>query len=256
MGDGGSFAPKVRMRGPTWGWHTAKVRLLLLLLVACAGTATTTGPKARATTGSIAGVARDHDSGETIAKASISVHADGDPRPRVVLSDAQGHYALAGLPPGDYSVSASFAGQVIDVGHVGVKVGDPTIVDLTFTLGRPEPITLVYGDAKLGAIDRYRPPHLAAGAAVIEGTITDTATRDRIAGATVSIVGPGSGPNTPTQLAVSDDEGRYHFDVTPGTYTVSAYYSVNQRQIEARRSEIAVADAEAVVVPLWIEAQR
>jgi hypothetical protein len=57
---------------------------------------------------------------------------------------------------------------------------------------------------------------------------------------------------------VSDGFGRYRFEaMMPGTYSISAYYSVSGRaQIEVRRSGIEVGGAEAVVVPLWIEMQR
>ncbi len=58
--------------------------------------------------------------------------------------------------------------------------------------------------------------------------------------------------------AVTDDEGRYRFDdVEPGTYVVSAYYSIGGRaQFEIRRSDIAVAGGEAVIVPIWIEVAK
>jgi Carboxypeptidase regulatory-like domain len=236
--------------------HAWRVRFLLLVtLAACGATAATTS-RPRPTTGMIAGLARDHDSGEPIQTASISTHVGGNLQPRVVTTDAKGHYLIDALPPGDYRITGSFAGQLVDVGHVIVKVGDPTYVDLTFTLGRPDPISVDYSDAKLGAIDHYKPANLAPTAAIIEGTINDSATHERIVGASIAVLGPGAGPSAATQLGVSDEEGRFHFDVAPGTYTVSAYYSVNQRQIEARRSEIQVAGAEAVIVPLWIEAQR
>ena len=236
--------------------HARRVRCLVLLTLASCGTTAATATRPRPTTGAIAGLARDHDTGEPIQTASISTHIGGDLQAHVVTSDAKGHYSLDALPPGDYRVAGSFAGQIIDVGHVIVKAGEPTIVDLTFTLGRPDPISVDYSDAKLGAIDHYKPANLAPTSAIIEGTINDSATHERIVGASIAVLGPGAGSGAVTQLGVSDDEGRFHFDVTPGTYTVSAYYSVNQRQIEARRSEIQVEGAEAVIVPLWIEAQR
>jgi hypothetical protein len=66
----------------------------------------------------------------------------------------------------------------------------------------------------------------------------------------------GDDPNK-TQQTVSDDYGRFRFETLPGTYSVSAYYSVGGRgQIEVRRSNIAVEGAEAVHVPLFIEMNR
>ena len=45
--------------------------------------------------------------------------------------------------------------------------------------------------------------------------------------------------------------------MNPGTYVISAYYSVGGHgEIEVRRSDVAVAGGEAVVVPLWIESAR
>jgi hypothetical protein len=133
-----------------------------------------------------------------------------------------------------------------------VRAGDQAIVDLTFTLGAPDPVHVDFGDPKQGAIDRYRPKHLAPNGAIIAGTVTDAATHERVAGAIVTVV---RSQNTVAEQTSSDDQGRYYFDhVLPGTYTVSAYYSIAGRgQIEVRRSDISVGDGEAVVVPLWIE---
>ena len=91
------------------------------------------------------------------------------------------------------------------------------------------------------------------GVSIIEGTVNDTSTRGRVPGAVVTAV-----HGEQTEQTISDDHGRFRFDgVAPGTYSVSAYYSVGGRgQIEDRRSEIAVAGSEAVLVPLWIELGR
>ena len=126
------------------------------------------------------------------------------------------------------------------------------MVDLTFTLGRPEPIRFDFGSVRESKIDHYRPHGAAPGVAIIEGTVNDTQTRQRVAGAVVTAeIGDDA------QQTVSDDFGRYRFEVAPGTYVVSAYYSVGGRgQIEVRRSHIEAAGAEAVVVPLWIEMTR
>jgi hypothetical protein len=129
------------------------------------------------------------------------------------------------------------------------------MVDIVFTLGRPDPIKVDFGNAKASQIERYRPSNVTASVSIIEGTVSDTATKQRVAGAVVTAV-IGDDPNR-TQQTVSDDQGRFRFETYPGTYSVSTYYSVSGRgQIEVRRSNIAVAGAEAVHVPLWIEMSR
>jgi hypothetical protein len=219
------------------------VRALLVLVIACGGAQTV---RVRApTTGTITGIARDHDSGDTIEQAII--HVGG----REVTSNASGVYTLEKLAPGSYVVEATFAGQPVTVEHVTVRAGEPSVVDLTFTLGRPDPIHDDY--TLLTKIDRYTPKHVAKGLALVEGTVSDTGSHERIAGAVVTAVGPATAPTT--LQTISDDQGRYKFEnVQPGVYVVSTYYSVGGRaQIEVRRSDIDVPVSQAVVVPLWLE---
>jgi hypothetical protein len=208
----------------------------------------------RPTTGTIAGLARDHDSGDPIEKAEIRIRAGATAKELATTSNDLGLYDVDHLPPGRYHLTATFAGQPIEVVNIDVRAGEITMVDLTFTLGRPEAIRVDFGDPKTGAIDRYR-PRGAGSAAIIEGTVSDTVTRLRVPGAVVTAVGADV---TKTQQTVSDDHGRYRFDaMPPGVYSVSAYYSLGGRgQIEVRRSGITVDAAEAVVVPLWIETAR
>jgi uncharacterized surface anchored protein len=229
------------------------VRLFWLLLAACAACGAAQTPH-RPTVGSIAGLVRDHDSGTVIAQAGIHVRAAGDMTRHDARSNADGHYAIGQLRPGRYSLDAEFAGQPIDVEDIAVRAGNATIVDLTFTLGRPDAVHVDFGNAREGAIDRYKPPALAASAGRIEGTVNQVGTRDRIGGAVVMA----SGQTGSALETVSDDQGRYRFDdLAPGVYTVSAYYSIGGRgQIEIRRSEIQVAGGTAVVVPLWVEVAR
>jgi hypothetical protein len=241
------------------GWrtvrpHAAGVRIavVVLLLSACGAASM----HAKATHGAIAGLARDHDSGDPVAKAEIRIRAQSDSKPTLTTSNDHGLYDIDHLRPGTYQLTALFAGQPVDVVNIVVRAGETTYVDVVFTLGRPEPLRIDYSDRKLGAIDRYRPPNLAATLAIIEGTVNDTSTRERVPGAVVTAMM--NDMNDTTQQTVTDDHGRFRFDgIAPGTYSVSAYYSVSGRgQIEVRRSEIDVAGAEAVVVPLWIEMVR
>ncbi len=233
--------------------HAAAVKLIVtvvLLLAACGG-ATPAASRAR-TLGAIAGLARDLDSGDPVAKADVRVRGQGDMQAKVTTTSDRGLYDVDQLPPGTYQLTARFAGQPVDVMNIEVRAGETSYVDLVFTLGRPEPLRVDYGD-KAGEIGRYRPPALGAGVSIIEGTVNDTSTRGRVPGAVVTAV-----KGDQTEQTISDDHGRFRFDaVAPGTYAVSAYYSISGRgQIEVRRSEIEVAGAEAVIVPLWIELTR
>jgi len=225
---------------------------MLAVLVACAGTQPPATPST--TLGSIAGVARDHDSGDPIAKAQLHLRPRGELAATARITDRRGSYGFERLAPGRYSLTAEFAGQPIDIENIEVRAGETTFVDLTFTLGRPDPIRVDFNDASQGAIDHYKPRALAGSTAIIEGTVNDSATHERIAGAVVTV----TRDRGATQQTVSDDAGRYRFEgVAPGRYSVSAYYSISGRaQIEVRRSDIAVVAAEAVVVPLWLEVAK
>ncbi len=224
------------------------MKLAVLVLAACGAAQHAAPPKE----GAIAGVARDHDSGDPVAHAELRLRATGDMRARTAASDGKGAFTFDHVPPGRYDLSASFAGQPIAVDNIDVTAGKTAVIDVTFTLGRPDPVTVDFGNPKEGEIDRYRPAHHAQTTGVIEGTVTDVGTRDRVAGAVVTA---SRGPDTDALQAVTDDQGRYRFEgIDPGTYVVSAYYSIGGRgQIEVRRSDIAVAGGEGVIVPLWIE---
>jgi hypothetical protein len=232
-----------------------RIAVLVLLLAACGGSTAQT-QKTRSTTGGIAGLARDHDSGDPVAKAEIRVRASGQFKPLQTVSSDRGLFDIQQLVPGRYTLSALFAGQPVEVTNIEVRAGEITMVDVTFTLGRPEPVQYDHS-AKVGEIDRYRPKSLSTSAAgLIEGTVNDVQTRKRVPGAVVFAVHDNNLQTA--QQTVSDDAGRYRFDsMTPGTYEISTYYSVTNRgRIEVRRSGIELARSEAVVVPLWIEMQR
>ncbi len=227
------------------------LRLAILCLVVACGA--TVRPPA-ATTGAIAGLARDQDSGDPVAKAQVKVRPTGGTATLDAVSNDDGLYDVDNLKPGTYELTAMFAGQPVTVVNIAVARGETTYVDVVFTLGRPEPLRVDYNDAKKGQINRYRPPNLSETVSLIEGTVNDLSTRERIPGAVVTAVTTGG----ETQQTVSDDHGRFRFDpLPPGTYSVSAYYSIGGRgQVEVRRSQIQVVGAEAVVVPLWIETVR
>lgn len=208
---------------------------------------------ARGETGAIAGLARDHDSGDPVARAEIRVLARGQRAPIVTSSNDHGLYDVDGLRPGRYQLIAVFADQPVEIVNIDVRAGETTFCDVVFTLGRPEPLRVDFGDARASAIERYRPRALSPQLAIIEGTVQDVSTRERVAGAVVSAVS-----DRGTEQTVTDDQGRYRFDgIAPGTYAISAYYSISGRgQVEVRRGQIEVAGAEAAIVPLWIETGR
>ena len=229
------------------------MKLAVLVLVAACGGAQQHPVAPRE--GAVVGLARDHDSGEPVAHAKLRLRLQGDLRGRATTSGAQGTFTFEHLPPGRYSLSASFAGQPVSVANIDVAPGKTAVVDVTFTLGQPDPVTVDFGNPKEGAIDRYHPTHHAADLGLIEGIVTDAGSRERVAGAVVTAT---RGPDTEALTAVTDDQGRYRFDaVEPGTYIVSAYYSISGRgEFEIRRSDITVAGGEGVIVPLWIEAAK
>jgi len=225
------------------------VRMYLLLAVAACGGA----QRPRVTHGTIAGLARDHDSGDPIAHADVHIRLAGEMGAQSLTTAKDGTYHLDHLKPGTYSLNAEFAGQPIDVENIVVKAGETAGVDLTFTLGRPDPMHYDFGNAHDGAIDHFHPKGVSPSQAVIEGTINDAGTRERVIGAVVyAIDQKGTALST-----VSDEVGRYRFDTAPGTYSVSAYYSIGGRgQIEVRRMGIHVDGAEGVIVPLWVETNK
>jgi hypothetical protein len=226
---------------------------VVVVLVACACSATQR-THTRPSTGAIAGLARDHDSGDPVSLAEIRLTPHG--RTALVTSTRDnGLYDFDELAPGTYDLRAVFAGQPVEIANIGVRAGIVTMVDITFTLGRPDPIHVDYGNEKDSQIDRYKPKNLTEQAGMIEGTVNDTETRERVAGAVITAI---PRDQADTQMTVSDDRGRFRFEhVRPGVYSVSAYYSMSGRgQIEVLRNGITVGGAEAVIVPLWIEMTR
>jgi hypothetical protein len=222
--------------------------VLLAFVPACGGT-----QRVRPAEGTIAGLARDRESGDPVASAEVHVRREGEMAARADKTAANGAYAVEHLAPGRYTLTAEFAGQPIDVERIDVRAGAIAVVDLAFTLGQPDPIHADFGDPKDGAIARYRSPRQSPDHAVIEGTMVDAATRGPVAGASVTATS-----STGTLLTVTDAHGRYRFDaISPGTYTISAYYTLGGRgDLEIRRSAIDVRGGDGVIVPLWVELER
>lgn len=182
--------------------------------------------------------------GEGLAETDIRVDD------KTTVADGNGIYELD-VPPGRHSLIAQFADQTVTVRNIDVVVGQATFVDVPFTLGQMEPVEIDFS-AVTGTEIRY----FTATVPRIEGTVSDIATRERVAGAVVTAASASDVTNT--LQAVTDDAGRFRFDnVTAGTYAISAYYSIGGRgQIEVRRSDIAVGAGQGVLVPLFIELKR
>ncbi|HEV7556720.1 MAG TPA: carboxypeptidase-like regulatory domain-containing protein, partial [Kofleriaceae bacterium] len=183
------------------------MRALVVVVVTACTTPHAVPTQAR--TGSITGLARDHDSGAVVAKADVRLHAPGEmtASKRMVSSDA-GTFAFDRLAPGTYGLVAEFAGQPVTVDNIVVRMGEATVVDITFTLGHPDPVHVDYGDPSQGAIDHYKPADLPASVSNIEGTVKDSSTHERVAGAVVTAIRP---PDTVAQQTVTDDQGRFRF---------------------------------------------
>ena len=206
----------------------------------------------RPTTGQITGFTFDRDSGYAVAGATITALRDGSTAAAATTtSKAGGLFDLVPLVPGRYTLRATYLGQPSQVSGIEVTAGEATFTKLAFTPAHPD-APIATDSASLSEILHVKTP----GTTALEGLALDTISRAGIAGAVVTAVGP-VGPASTTQQVVSDDLGHYRLDTAPGTYTLSAYYSVGSHgQIEVRRADIVVAADETVFVPLLLESRR
>ncbi|HEY5948784.1 MAG TPA: carboxypeptidase-like regulatory domain-containing protein, partial [Kofleriaceae bacterium] len=188
------------------------MRFLLVLLAACGAAQSSGAHGRRSTTGSIGGLARDLASGESVANATVKLSTGA-----TTTTGPAGLYSIDDIKPGTYSLVATYAGQPVTVTNILIDAGQVTFVDINFTLGNAEPITLDYG-AQRGEVIHYVSKR---GQTTLEGAVSDMTTRERVSGAVVTAVG---GSRNDTLQTVTDEQGRYRFDaVDPGTYVVSAY---------------------------------
>jgi len=145
-----------------------------------AGSTTTQNFALSPNPGTISGTVTDAGSAAPIAGATVSYSGGG------TTTDGSGHYTLAGVAEGSYTLTASASGYQSQ-SHP-VTVGPGATATQNFALTQP------YG--------------------AIAGTVTDAGTGSAIAGATVSYSGGSATTNASGQYTLAN--------VPPGTYTISA----------------------------------
>lgn len=202
--------------------------------------------------GMIAGLIRDAASGEAIQNAIIVVRRPGEIAPTREESDVNGAYMIAELPAGSYAVTAYVAKTIIGERNAEVRPGET--LGLDFTVGHVEGDVPDLNAPGAPALWRFRPRDAEPTLGRIEGTVADIHFA-RLVSAVVTVVSAGQ---MRTEQTITDEHGRFTVDeLPPGTYEVSAYYSVAGRgAIEVRRSRVLVAGGEVVVVPLWLDTEN
>lgn len=138
-------------------------------------------------TGSVRGVVRDA-TGAVLSQATVRVQSPSLQGSRVTTSDGAGAYRLAGLAPGDYTVTFEFAGLQSAVYRLGIGVGSTEHLDatlqaagvaeaLTVTAAAPSLLSAAGGGARyraaaIDALPTGRTPSLVAELA--PGTTSNT----------------------------------------------------------------------------------
>ncbi len=221
--------------------------LLVLATVACVHRPP---PAARPTDGAIGGVVRDRVTGEPV-RANVTVHfAEGFD----VVSDRaerDGDYEIVGLRPGKWDMIVTLpGGTLLHYTGIPVTAGHTTGFDIPVDVATADEAPTPFEEIGGMTVQVYFPEGLPAGHGRIEGTVTDSVTLERVAGAVVY-----TATDSEVLNVVSDDQGRFRFDrLPPGEYDLSAFYQIARRgQIEVRRTKIGVAAGTAVVVPMFIE---
>jgi hypothetical protein len=205
-------------------------------------------------TGGITGLTWDRDTGYAIAGAQIRA-VGPSALPVLAISAPGGMFDVTGLAAGHYTLHGEWNGQTVEVHDVEVVTGEVTFAKLPFTPAHPE-LTISDDATSLSRITRSHRDELGA-AGRIEGFVIDGTSHATIAGAVVTVRVPAD-PSRAVQQTSSDERGAFHIDgVAPGSYEISAYYSVAQHgQIEVRRGSVEVGAGDVVDVPLIIEAAR
>ena len=216
------------------------------------GSPTAAGDPSATKLGAVTILCTDRDSAEIVAHADLVLRG---PTPGTMTSSKFGFATFDRLQPGTYDLVATFADQPVEIDAVTVRANQTNYLDVTFTLGQPDPIKQRWGDGRLAPVEKFHPRGMATTVSRIEGTVSDVTTHARVVGASITAQ-RGTAPDV--LQAVTDDQGRFRFDdVLPGSYTLSAYYTISGRgQIEVRRSGIQLDGGEGARVPLAIEIAR
>lgn len=112
----------------------------ILLLGAAALLVSLTAWAQSSTTGVIEGRVRDQ-AGNAVADATVT--GMGNRAPSATVTDSQGRYTLANLPPGDYKVRAEAPGKsAVVLDGVIVSISTRTRVDITLVAGQTETVTV------------------------------------------------------------------------------------------------------------------
>jgi len=194
----------------------------------------------------IAGLIRDSASGGAIGSATIVVRRDGELEPLRDQSDGNGAFMIPDLAPGPYEVTVYV--QSVAVGQRRAIVAPGEVIGLDFAVGS---VALDLNAPGAPALWHYRPVGAEPTVGTIEGTVADLHNA-RLPSAVVSVTPTGT---VAAQQTITDEQGRYAVhELEPGSYEVSAYYSVvTSGTVEVRRSRVIVAGGEVVVVPLWLD---
>jgi hypothetical protein len=128
-----------RVRG---SWLVTGAALLALLLVPCFA-------EAQLDTGSIAGAVTDETAG-ALPGVSITARNTATGQMRTATTNVEGRYQVAGIPPGQYSVTAELSGfgNLVRQG-ITVNVGSTVDVNLQMKISSVAENVTVTGDAPL-----------------------------------------------------------------------------------------------------------
>ncbi len=228
--------------------RTAVLRIAVLCIAAaaCGGAqhaSRVPGP------GAVAGLVRAATTGLGVTGAYVVLRRPGSLEPVQGVSDRGGAYYIAGLPPGSYTVTAYV--EQTPIGEQTVQIVHDRITALDFAVGAGPGTPIDLNAPSMAPLWRYRPPGADQGTGMIEGTVADNR-HERLVGAVISVIRDGE---VGAEQTFTDEQGRFQVaGLSPGSYSVSAYYAVLTRaQMEVRRNRVHVGGGEVVVVPLWLE---